>query len=252
MKNGELFLVASSLSFSTILALVPFILVTLSIFKMVGGLDILYPKVHAMVLSYLKEAAGVEVSTFIKKTIDRINMAAIGKTGAVALALTSIRLIYGIEYGVNRVWNIVNKRSVLKRAFINFGLLTLFILSLAIYAGFRSVKTFKPFFRSDVAFLSDWFVATVGILLIYKILPAVKVNTKYALFTSMLTSIIILFIGGSFAILGKSFFTYSKIYGGLATIPLMSVLILVLWNVILFGLIICKMLHRNQEFIIEQ
>lgn len=104
MREGELQLVAASLSFSTIIGLVPFLAVVLATFKSIGGLEELYPKVESFLLIYLREAAGSDVTKFIRIFIKNINAGRLGTTGAVFLFITSVKLLHDMEVGINRIW----------------------------------------------------------------------------------------------------------------------------------------------------
>src|SRR5437868_9952539 len=78
MRDGEIQLVAASLSFSTILSLVPFLAVILATFQFFGGNDILYSKVENLLLLYFKEAAGAEFTSVIKTSIRNIHTGTLG------------------------------------------------------------------------------------------------------------------------------------------------------------------------------
>ena len=46
LKQGEIRMVAGALAFSTVLAMIPFLAVMLSVFQLIGGLEFLVPKIQ--------------------------------------------------------------------------------------------------------------------------------------------------------------------------------------------------------------
>lgn len=246
MQDGELRLVASSLSFSTLLSLVPFLAVTLSIFKEVGGLEFFYPKVEAFVLSYLEQATSRQAMQVVQRILQRIQAGALGTTGAVILVFTSFKLLHDMERGVNRVWNEKELRPFYRRLALNMFFLVLFPLVMAIYAGFRSIAFFRPYFKANLQNLTDFFLLFGGLFLIYKLVPHVKVQNRPAVISALLASALLLGLKNSFTWLAQQVFTYSKVYGSLATLPLLCLWILGVWHIVLAGVAFCASSQKRR------
>ena len=179
LKQSEIRLVAGALAFSTVLALIPFLGLTLSIFQLIGGLEFLVPKIQGLFFRYFREALGNEVTQIIKITLIKINPKALGTTAATFLIVTSFRLLQDMEYGINRMWKAKPSRPHFNRLGIVSFLMLLIPLLLAVYAGIRSVDAFKPIFRSNRDIV-DGVVAISGLFLIFKIIPESRVYSKKA------------------------------------------------------------------------
>ncbi|HPI39568.1 MAG TPA: YhjD/YihY/BrkB family envelope integrity protein, partial [Pseudobdellovibrionaceae bacterium] len=148
MKEGEVQLVAGSLAFSTILGIVPFIALILSIVQYLNGFESFYPKIENLILGVFKDAAGAEAIRVMKLSIRNIHVGTIGTTGALFLIVTSLRLLADMEYGINRVWNIKLKRSLIKRFF--------FYQLILVFVPFFLVSAFTVFkIKSQWDFV-DW------------------------------------------------------------------------------------------------
>jgi membrane protein len=245
MQDGEIRLVASSLAFSTLLALIPFIAVTLSVFREIGGLEFLYPRVEAFVLSYLEQATSQQAIVLIKKILQKIHAGAVGTTGALALFLASYKLLHDMEFGINRVWNVKIQRAFHRRVALNILLLMLIPLSLAIYVSFRSLSLVKPVVRSNYGQFLDFIILFVGIYFLYKQVPNLKVRNRPALLSACLASISILILKVSYTWLTGIAFSYSKVYGSLAALPLLCLWILGLWYILLAGVAFCASTQRR-------
>lgn len=245
MRDGELQLVAGSLSFSTALGLIPFIAVVLAVFQSIGGLEALYPKVEALLLSNLREAAGSNVAKFIRIFLKNINAGKLGTTGVVLLVLTSVRLLHDMEVGINRVWNQKNARPFYKRLVYQWTLILGIPVFLAVYVAFNSLEQFLFVRRLIPAFVANAGVLIGTLFLIYKLVPALKVHTKAALISSVVAAGVIFGVHKGFVFVTTKVFNYSSIYGSFAAIPLLFLWILSMWYVILMGVALCAGLQRR-------
>lgn len=239
MRDGELQLVAASLSFSTTVGLVPFLAVVLATFQSIGGLEALYPKVEGFLLIYLREAAGGDVTKFIRIFIKNINAGKLGTTGAIFLFLTSLKLLHDMEVGINRVWAHPRTRPFYKRLIYQWLLILLIPVALAIYVGFTTLEQFQFARRILPLALSNSLVLIGSLFLIYKLVPDLKVQTKAAVISAFVASAGLYGVHKGFAYLTIEVFNYNKIYGSFAAIPLLLLWMLSLWYVILAGVALC-------------
>jgi membrane protein len=246
LKQSEIRLVAGALAFSTVLAIVPFLGLTISVFKMVGGLEFLVPKIQGLFFRYFREALGNDITQVLKVTLLKINAKTLGTTAALFLVLTSFRLLQDMEYGINRMWKTQPTRPGYRRIGVATVIMLLIPVLLAIYAGVRSVEIFKPLFRDNRDVL-DSIVAVFGLFMIYKILPEAKVNSKKAFIGALLSGMSLIVLEKTFAYFTKSFIHISKIYGSIATVPLFLIYILIVWYIILIGAAFVAYLHNEGE-----
>ncbi len=246
MKDGELQLVAASLSFSTILSLVPFLAVILATFQFMGGNDIIYSKVENLLLLYFKEAAGNQFTQIIKTSIRNIHTGTLGLTGALFLIFASFRLMHDMEFGIHRVWNVKNTRPLFKRIFIYWILMMLLPVGLAVFAGATTMirmtlgRTIFP-----GAFTATW-VLTGILYLVYKYVPEIVVKKKSAFFSALLASLGIVGVHSTFSYVAVKFFRFNNIYGSFAALPIFLFWVLTIWYVILGGVAICASTQRRQ------
>ncbi len=245
MRDGELALVAASLSFSTAIALVPFIAVVLATFQSIGGLEAFYPKVEALLLSNMREAAGSDATKVVRMFLRNINAGKLGTTGAIFLFITSIRLLHDMEVGIHRVWNTKNPRPFYKRLIYQWGLILGIPVLLAIYVGFTSLEQFKFVHRVIPAMVSNSIILVGSLYFIYKLVPAVQVRTRVALISSLLAAAVMYGVHKSYALLALKFFSYNKIYGSFAALPILLFWILTIWYVILGGVALCASLQKR-------
>lgn len=234
-KQSEVRLVASSLAFYTALSIIPFLAVALGIIQKIGGLDTLYPKVEQFLLSNFSDTAGIEGVKLIKGALKRMMSGKLGLLGAGFLIFTSTRLLQDMENSINRVWNIKNKRPLVKRVFVAWLVIFVFPFLLALYVAYNSVFKFSSgtHFMLLVAFL----------FALYKFAPAQKVSPKSAAIASFAGGVITACVHKFFTLVTMQTFAYGKLYGGIAAFPLILLWILAIWYAILVGAIICASLE---------
>ena len=69
----EIRFAAGSLAFSTLLSLVPFLIVILAFFQAFGGLEQYYSQFENLLLSSLKDATGNTVTLYLKNTLSQVH-----------------------------------------------------------------------------------------------------------------------------------------------------------------------------------
>lgn len=246
MRDGELQLVAASLSFSTILAIIPFIAVVLATLKLVGGgFEVFYPKVQHLLLQNLRETVGAEAARTIRGFLNNINAGKVGVTGAIFLILTSFRLLHDMEVGIHRVWNFKNSRRIYKRLLFYWMLIMLLPFALALYVSLGSLEGVSAVTRLIPKGISDFSFVWFSLITIYKWVPDMKVNWKPVLISSIFTSLILFGTQKVLTWVTTQLFNYDKIYGSFAAIPVLLVWILTIWYIILGGVAICASLQRR-------
>lgn len=248
VRDGELSLVAASLSFSTILSLVPFLAVALATFHWMGGSQAIYPQVENLLLFYLREAAGSEIIKIFKVSIRNIHAGTIGITGGLILIITSLRLLHIMEYAIHRVWNIEIKRALYKRLLIYWVLIISLPFIVAFYLAFLSLEEVKIVASIFPSWLTKPIILISILFSIYKFVPGVPVRKTFALISSIISGLGLLVLQGTYSYLTKKVFMYGKIYGSFAAFPLFLIWILCVWYVILAGAAICASLEKNHDY----
>ncbi len=242
---SEIRLVASSLAFSTLLSIIPFLVIILAGFQYIGGLEEFYPKVEAILFSYLKEATGATVSRYVKTTLDQVDFRTLGISGALLLLWTSTGLIKNIDFAFNRIWKVNINTSFFKRLWLYWGVLMAIPFGLALFIGTRSIFLINDGVRSfEHQFLFGiW--STFFIFAMYKFIPARPVNTLFAAVSALIVSLGLFVVQKSFLWVSLKVFKQNKIYGSLASFPIFLIWLLVIWYVVLIGVSLCAFLQHK-------
>lgn len=244
VHEGDIRWISSSLAFTTILSLIPFLALFLVTFKMIGGIDYLIPKIEGFVLSYVKEAMGTQVSEWIHLVLAKIQARTIGSTAIVILIYTSWRLFSDMEKGIQRIWSTEVSRPVYRRFLIVWCAILIFPALLAFYVAVRSLDMIRPMAK-QYTMAMDGLALFVILYLIYKLFPADKVLKRVAFISATFSCIGIIILQKSFTFIAKKAFYINKFYGSLAAIPLILIWILILWQIILIGTALGSSLQKK-------
>lgn len=244
-EQGEFRLVAASLAYSSILAMIPFLAMCLALFKSIGGLEFLYPKIESMIIIYFREATGPQVAQLLHKTLQRLNPRTLGLGGFLLLFFPSYRLLKDMEYGINKLWHIKKSRSIYRQTGIQMLFLVMVPLILGGYGAFRSMSFVEPLMESKYQYFVDFIIAFGILYLVFLILPKTRVNRVSALWGAFASAVLAIVVIKGFSYLTLRIFSFSKIYGGLAALPIIFVWALWMWYVILFGAALTASLQKE-------
>lgn len=233
-RDSELNLLASSLAFFTILAIVPFLAVSLSVVHFFGSLEKLAESRTLFLIKYLTVGSGEQIGAQIQSAITGISSEAFGVVSYLFLIAASIRLLKIVDQAVQRIWQI--KKT--NRSFIKFlfRLAFIFLAIPGIALGIGILISIAPNFFEKFSKEMWTFVIFFPVLFgIYKIIPNRKVDTISSLLSALITSIILSLGPLIYVWISSRFLSYNKVYGSLAFLPLFLIWVFVLWAIILFG-----------------
>ena len=237
---------AGALTYSTLLALVPLLVIAFAVLSGFPIFDPVKAQVEELFLSILVPETSDEIRTYLTEfTRNASNLTA---AGIVALPITAVLLLSTIETTLNRVWRVDRPRPLLTRLLVFWALLTFgpLLLGASLTLTTDAMKFAQgSAFGSGVGLTPDWLKATLAVLtqsvafsLLYILIPARQVRLRDAA------------IGGVFAGLGfqvlrwvfNTFLTsgasYTTIYGAVAIIPIFLIWMYLSWTVIILGAVL--------------
>ena len=244
LREGDIRWIASSLAFTTILSLIPFMALVLVSFKMIGGIDYLIPRIERFLLRYVKEAMGNDVSQWIHLVLEKVQTQTIGTTAVIVLFYTSWRLFSDMEKGIQRIWSNDVSRPIYRRFLVVWFAIVIFPSMLAVYVAVRSLDMVRPIAR-EYTIAMDGAAMFVFLYFIYKLFPADRVLKRVAFSAATFSTISISILQKSFTLVAQKAFYMNKFYGSLAAIPLILVWILGIWQIVLIGTALGSALQKS-------
>ena len=234
---------AGYLTYSTMLAFVPLLMVVFSIFSHFPLFAQLSGRLQNFVYSNFSPTTGDIVGHYLQQFVE--NSRQMSAIGIISLFFVALLLIHSIDVTLNKIWRNTHKRPLL----YSFGIYWLILIigpilmavSLAVtsyvtlFASHLIPSNFSlPFginFLKIVPFFITWIIFTF----IYLIVPNTKINWRDSAVGALVAAV--------FFTLGKKCFnwyivtfpSYHLIYGAMATLPILLLWLQLSWLAILLG-----------------
>lgn len=241
LASARVLRVAASLSFTTVLGLVPLFTVA---FAYVARFAVFQQWVDALepfLLRFLLPGSSNTVRHYLSEFTGK--SAGITGFGTAFVVLTAVLLVAQVEREINAIWGIDSARSIVRRAIVySFGFVTVpaligaavYFTSWAISQSFAAV----PFASAALPFIQRLLaiaLAALALTFIYFMVPARRVPVRAALVGALSASIAFDAAKSAFAFYVSNVSTYQMIYGALAAVPLFLIWIYVSWIILLAG-----------------
>lgn len=244
-REDRLGLTASSLTFTTTLALVPLMTVALAVFTafpMFGKVqDVLQ---RWLIDSLVPEAISRQVLGYLTQFASKASR--LGAAGLSALVFTALTLILTIDRTLNGIWRVRRPRKLGQRVLIYWAGLTLgplvmglsLVLTSYVMSASRGLVAAMPEPLRLLLDSVEFLMLAGGMAALYHYVPNTYVKWSHA------------WVGGVFVSVGMELAkkllglymsqvpTYSVIYGAFATFPILLIWIYVVWVVVLLGAVI--------------
>ena len=242
LREQNLPQVAASLTFTTVLSLVPLITVALAVFTAFPMFD----RMQSSLQSYMFDSFFPEnISATINTYVNQFSAKAKGLTaiGTVVLVVTSLTTMFTVDRVFNQIWNVSRPRSlankvVLYWAVISFSPVLLGLsLSLSTAVISQNLKGFDSSQGGVIPVLSlvSWAITVFAFAFIYRIVPNRAVHWKDALAGGVVAAVLFEVSKRAFAAYITHFPSYTAVYGALAAFPIFLLWIYVSWIVVLLG-----------------
>src|SRR5688572_20506054 len=240
---------AGSLTYTTLLSLVPLFTVALAVATAFPVFDQTMAQLQEFVLeNFLPDARGIDT---IAEQITEFtqNAARLTAIGLGVFLVTAVMLMVTIDIALNRLFRVQRTRPMLQQVLMYWAVITLgpvligISLSMTSFAVGASLGWLKLGFVADSVLSVLPFVFTCAALtLLYSVVPYRYVRLRDALIGGVLAGIAFELAKRGFAIYLARFPTYTLIYGAFATIPIFLVWLYMSWVVVLAGATLTAML----------
>jgi len=236
--SGNDFQAAGSLTYTTLLALVPLLTVTFAIFSAFPAFSRLRSQAQQLIFENLVPA----VSDVVLANVDRFmgNAAALTGFGIIGLAVTSILLFFSVEGAFNTIWRATEPRPLVIRLLSFWSVLTVAPILLGTSLSLSSAILADIRFSGEAdlwgarLILPGLFEAA-AFTLMYLTIPNREVNWKDAALGGLTAAVLMEASKIGFGLYITAFPTYRTIYGALAAFPIFLVWLYTVWSVVLFG-----------------
>lgn len=241
--------VAGSLTFTTLLSIVPLFAVALALFTAFP----LFQQFRGEIENFLLKVLPGQISPTVLRYVNEFASQATRLTavGLAVVALTGLQIIVTVDRVLNDIWRVRDRRPLAQRVLVYWAILTLgplligasltassYLWSLSTEAVsqlprlLRSVLDYAPVVLSGLAYSA-----------LYVFVPNRRVAWRDALIGGFIAAILAELVKGTFGVF-VSRGSVRSVYGAFAVLPLFLVWMFLSWYVLLFGAAIAATLPR--------
>jgi membrane protein len=245
--------IASSLTFTTLLAIVPILTVALTLISAFPVFREQLQYVERFLVRNMLPESAATLAGYAEQFA--ANAARLTTVGLAFLFVTAIIVLLTIDRAFNQIWRVPRPRGTAQRVFIYWALLTVgpllvgASLSLTSWLVSQSLGLVK-----DVPLAAEVMLEVVPILLTaaaftlaYIAIPNRRVLVRDALAGGLLAALAFEGMKHGFALYVTHFPTYRLVYGAFASVPIFLLWIYLSWMVVLFGAVTAAVLPEWRE-----
>ncbi len=249
-REDRLGITASSLTFTTLLALVPFFTVALAVFSAFP----IFGKMEQMLQRWLVDSLVPDsISRPVLGYLTQFSAKAsgLGVAGLSVLTITALALILTIDRTLNTIWRVRRLRPLGQRVLIYWAAITLGPLVLAaslalttsiagaVSSGLGATLPGGARLLLDTI---EFLLLAAGVAAMYRYVPNTQVHWRHAWAGSLFVSLGMELAKKGLGLYLASVPTYSVIYGTFATLPILLLWIYVAWVIVLLGAVVAAYL----------
>jgi membrane protein len=248
-REDRLGLTASSLTFTTVIALVPLVTVALALFTAFP----IFAKFQDVLQKWLVESLipdniARQVLGYLTQFASRAGR--LGWAGLTILFFTALSLVFTIDRTLNGLWRVRRPRPLGQRILVYWAAITLGPLLLA--ASLASTSYIVTASRGIAGGMSDgvrllldtfeFLLIAAGLAATYHYVPNTRVRWGHAWTGGLFAAVGIELAKKLLTVYLKMVPTYSVVYGAFATLPILLIWVYVAWVIVLLGAVIAAYL----------
>ena len=252
LRGESLRLRAMALTYLSLFAVVPALVVAFSVVEAFAGSEKLARGVHAYLLDNLAVGARASIGPYLDRFVRNAHATSAGLVGGALLVYSAVSLFSYVERAVNDIWAVRRLRPFAQRALIYWAGLTLspFLLAGSIALG-HVVGTFlagSP--AGQIAARSGAVLLSCALFsALYLFVPSTRVRVHAAVAGGVVAGVAWELAKMLYAFAVARFFRYHAVYGSVAAVPIFLLWIFVSWTVVLFGARVSFVVQHARVFL---
>lgn len=234
---------AASLTYTTLLSLVPIVTVMLVMFSSIPALEGVREQVQWAIYRNLMPSSGEVISQYISSFAEKSsNLGIIGVTG---VFVTTIMTLITIETAFNQIWRVAERSGGMASVVRYWAMITAAPIILGIAFGASSAISGLSFLNQKIAGygidfgvwarIISFVLMAGGFIALYQFIPKTKVPIKNAVIAGVVIAVLFEVLKSVFGMVMTNFTSYEAIYGAFAAIPVFLMWLYLSWNLILLG-----------------
>lgn len=254
-KDVMILRVAAALSYTTLIAVVPLIVIALAIFAAFPVFEDVRAQVQSSLIEYFVPNIEQNIQNYIMQFVAAASK--LTTLGVLGIAVTAILLLSTIENSFNFIFKVKKHRSIATKITLYWTIITLCPLLVGTAFSLKGYLLTLQYFHPEhfmgynffMTFIVPNLITFIFLWLSYVIVPNKKIRLSSAFAGACATLILTLMLRigfGYFLILNV---TYRTLYGALATVPIVLIWMYSWWTIVLWGAVITATIEefRNRK-----
>ena len=244
-REDKLGLTASSLTFTTLIALVPLVTVMLALFSAFP----MFASFQGALEKYFLQSLvpdGIAKPVLAALTQFAAQATRLGSAGLVVLVFTALALMLTIDRALNAIWRVRRPRSIARRVLVYWAALTLgpLLLGISLSLTATALTASKGLIGALPGGLGlllnaiEFALLAAGMASLYHYVPNTDVRWRHAVAGGVFVAAGVKLAKSGLAWYLGAMPTYSTVYGAFATVPILLLWIYVGWVIVLWGAVI--------------
>ncbi|MEO5882733.1 MAG: YihY family inner membrane protein [Caldimonas sp.] len=244
-REDRLALTAGSLTFTSVISIVPLATVMLALFSAFPIFSSLQETLQRFfVVNLFPDTIAKPVLGAIAEFSSRANR--LGLVGLVALLISAMALMLTIDKALNAIWRVRTPRPIAQRVLVYWSAVTLgpLLLAVSLAATSYAVSTARgygqigPHGFGFVIGVLEFVLIAIAFTALFHYVPNTHVRWRHALAGGLFVAVGTAGAKRLLALYFSTVPTYSMIYGAFATLPIFLIWIYLCWVVVLLGAVI--------------
>ncbi len=257
VASQEISVRASALAFTTVLSLVPLLVLLFSVFRSLGGLEFVYRDLEPLILESLSEGTGEIVAQHVRQFVAKASSVNLSWAVLAGLLVTAVLTQVGVAQALQKIWGYHDRPRLVfvfaRSIIVLVALPTLASASIALTAVLSTqLKHSLPAMGYSIGHMT-WMIPCVLnyalLVLVYTLVPWKSPPIGAILWGAALPAGLLELAKASYAFYTAKVVSYSVIYGAFASVPLLFIWIYLGWVIVLGGALwvkwISKLMHRR-------
>lgn len=229
---------AMALSYISLFAVVPALVVAFSFVQAFGATEKLWRGVHEYLLDNLAVGARTSIEPYLDRFVRNAHATSAGLVGGAILVVSAVSLFHYVERAVNDIWAVRRLRPLPQRVLIYWAGLTLGpVLLGGSLALAHAVGTLLEgaLVGQVLARLAAILLSCVLFTALYLFVPSTRVRFRAAAIGGLVAGIAWELAKMLYTFVVARFFRYHAIYGSVAAVPIFLLWMFVSWTLVLLG-----------------
>ncbi|MBN1687373.1 MAG: YihY family inner membrane protein, partial [Spirochaetales bacterium] len=246
---------ASSLAFASLLALVPVSALLFALFSGFGAFASIIESIQTFLIGVLVPTQQEEILTYVSRFVE--NTSKLGVFGLIFFLITSVLLLAGIQRTFDAVWGATSKKNTVGKfaTYASVLIVGSFLLSIGLNVTGVLSSSVRQILSAEGNWFQDVFILIfptvflfVALFFMIRFIPAARVATSSALIGALVGALLWEAARRIFVFWVSYVLRLSVVYGSLAVIPIFLIWLYLAWTIVLLSLEVAYVhQHRGER-----